>query len=657
MNLWRAAKARADLIIAVLLGAASFVLYLKTLAPTLLMADGAEFQFASYLLGIAHPTGYPLYLILGWLWSHLLPVGDVAYRINLLSAVFAAGAIGLMYTLTLYILRTTSKNLPRPSLRPIAVVSTLTLAVSSTFWSQSVRAEVYALNSLFVVATLYLLLRWAGQESKPSRTLCLAAFVYGLSLTHHRTMLLLLPAYVLFVWFTDRTALTNLKSLAKLLILVLVPLLLYLYIPWRAPATPYLHMDLAPGRQLELYDNTLRGFLGFVMGEMFRGELGYQASLFERLAMAGVSLANQFTVVGILLGILGLVRLGVGRWKELLLLGLSYLGVVIFTFFYFIGDIHVLYTPSYIIFAIWIALGMGWITDAVTVRSVRFSASEGLKFSLRARLVRGMRVGPYILIPLFALLPLSLLLENYHRADRSNHYQARQWAEEILAQPMPEGAILVSNDRNEITPLLYLQQVEGIRPDLVTLFPLILSGEEYANVVRVIDSVINLERPLYLVKEMPGLEIKYEMELFGPLVEVLSPAVTQEPQNPTDLALNDSLLLVGYDVERSELSPGEGLHVALYWHVEEELGEDYHSYVHLVDEAGNALAQSDHQPGGDYYPTSLWQLGETLLDAHALAIPGGAPAGAHSLNAGMYLYPSMEPLGEGVTLGLVGVSP
>jgi hypothetical protein len=111
MNLWRAAKARTDLIIAVLLDAASFLLYLKTLAPTLLMADGAEFQFASYLLGIAHPTGYPLYLILGWLWSHLLPLGDVAYRINLLSAVFAGAAIGLMYPLIMQVLRLTFKNL------------------------------------------------------------------------------------------------------------------------------------------------------------------------------------------------------------------------------------------------------------------------------------------------------------------------------------------------------------------------------------------------------------------------------------------------------------------------------------------------------------------------------------------------------------------
>ncbi|MGB3904428.1 MAG: DUF2723 domain-containing protein, partial [Anaerolineae bacterium] len=143
MTLWRRAKARPDLIIALLVGGASFAVYVKTLAPTLLMADAAEFQFACYLLGVAHPTGYPLYLILGWLWSHLVPLGDVAFRINLLSAVFAALAMGLLYPLILDVLRRTVRSVDRHLLRATAVIATLTLAFSRTFWSQAVKAEVY----------------------------------------------------------------------------------------------------------------------------------------------------------------------------------------------------------------------------------------------------------------------------------------------------------------------------------------------------------------------------------------------------------------------------------------------------------------------------------------------------------------------------------
>ncbi len=644
MNVWQGAKARADVFIGVLIGAASFGLYLKTLAPTLLMADGAEFQFACYLLGIAHPTGYPLYLILGWLWSHLLPLGDVAYRINLLSAFFAALAAGLMYPLTLNILKMTLGSVPRPLVRAVAVIATLTLALSRTFWSQAVRAEVYALNSLFVVATLYMLILWSRQEPRSPRTLQAAALVYGLSLTHHRTMILLLPAYLLFVWLTDRSALTNLKSLAELLLLMLAPQLLYLYIPWRAPATPYLHIYLGPGRELELYDNTLRGFLGFVLGSMFRGELvGYQAPLFGRLLMSGSFLATQFGRVGVLLGLVGMVRLGIGRWKVLVLLGLSYLGVVIFCLFYFIGDIRVLYTPSYIVFAIWVALGIAWIMRGAV--------------ALRGHWPRAYPAIGSALLMLFALIPFRSLWENYRRVDMSDYYQARDTWEAILTQPIPEGAILVSNDRNEITPLIYLQYAEGKRADLVGLFPLIVPGEDYANVAGVIDSVIDVERPLFIIKEMEGLEIKYRLEPFGTLVQVLSPAVTDAPQNPTALPLNDSLLLLGYDVEPLSPSPGEDMHVALYWQAKEGFVQDYHSYVHLVDRGGRIIAQSDHRPGGDYYPTTLWQPGETLLDEHVLLIPADGRPGTYRLLAGMYLlYPSMEPLGEALTLGEVGIS-
>jgi hypothetical protein len=247
------------------------------------------------------------------------------------------------------------------------------------------------------------------------------------------------------------------------------------------------------------------------------------------------------------------------------------------------------------------------------------------------------------------------LWNNYDRVDRSDDYRARQWAEEILSQPIPEGAILISNDRNEITPLLYLQHVEGVRPDVVTLFPLMLPGEEYSNVVRVIDSVIELERPTYLVKPMPGLEIKYRMEPFGGVVEVTGSAITSQPEHSTHLALSVSVVLVGYDLQPDAPSPGKELHVALHWEVIQPLAEDYHSYVHLVDDEGRVLAQSDHQPGGAYYPTSVWQREEPLLDEHTLPIPSDGVGRTFQLLAGMYLYPSLEPLGEPQGLGQIAV--
>jgi hypothetical protein len=610
------------------------------------MADAAEFQLAAHTLGIAHPTGYPLYLILSWLWSHLLPFGDPAFRVNLLSAVFASAAAGLCYLLVLRVLRGTLQGAPGALLRAVAVIPTLSLALSQTFWSQALRAEVYALNSLFVVLTLFLLLRWS--ESRSSSALQLCALVYGLSLTHHATMLLFLPAFVLFVWMTDHSVFRNLGLMPALLILAVAPLLLYLYIPWRAPATPYLYIELTPDRTLELHENTLRGFLGFVAGEMFVGELGYQASLLQRLSMALDLLARQFGIAGVTLGCVGVAKLAIG-WRNtysrrlLALLGLSYGALVGFTLFYHVGDIQVFYTPSYIVFVVWIALGMAWIVEAA--------------LRMRVRVLARVPRAAWALAALFALLPVSLLWGNYAKVDRSADYRARVWAEGILSQPIPQGSILISNDRNEITPLLYLQHVEGKRPDLLTMFPLMLPGEEYSNVVRVIDGVLEVGRPLYLVKPMPGLELKYALEPSGALVEVTGPAVSKEPDNVTELVLGDTLTLVGYDLDPAVPSPGKELHVSLHWQVEEIPEWDHHTYVRLLDEHGQAIARSDHRPGQEYYPSSLWQPGETVLDVHILAVPAGTEAESVTLVAGAYEYPSLAPLGGSLTLGEVPIAP
>jgi hypothetical protein len=393
---------------------------------------------------------------------------------------------------------------------------------------------------------------------------------------------------------------------------------------------------------LELYDNTPRGFLGFLTGEMFLGELGVQAPPLERFSMAADLLRRQFGIVGVALGLLGVVKLALGgrgspAHRFLALLALSYAALVGFTLVYNVGDIHVFYTPSYIIFAVWMGVGMAWLVEVVQgVHWPAFSAA---------------RPAAWALVGLLSLLPLALLWNNYRSVDKSGDYEARDWAEGILSQPIPQGAILISNDRNEITPLLYLQYVEGKRPDLLTMFPLMLPGQEYCNVVRVIDSVLDVGRPLYLVKPMPGLEIKYRMEPLGSLVEVKGPAVTGPPEHVVGTMLDGRLTLVGYDLDPSEPAPGEELRVSLYWRVEQNLLQDYHTYVHLLGEHGQTIAQSDQRPGQEYYPSSLWKQRETLLDVHVLSVPGETRADEVTLVAGAYEYPSLAPLGSTITLG------
>ena len=180
-----------DALIALIASVFALLLYLRTLAPGVLGGDSGEFQFAAWLGGFAHPTGYPLYLLLGWLWTHLLPLHDPAWRMNAFSALWGGVATGLVYLLALRMLRQATAN---PWSRLFSLFAALTFAVTPTFWSQATLAEVYTLNAALVAAILLGLVTWGQTGSR--RALYVSALLYGLSLAHHRTTLLYLPAIV-----------------------------------------------------------------------------------------------------------------------------------------------------------------------------------------------------------------------------------------------------------------------------------------------------------------------------------------------------------------------------------------------------------------------------------------------------------------------------
>ena len=645
--------------LAVLLGLASLILYLRTLAPGVLAGDSGEFQFVAYLGGIAHPTGYPLYLILGWLWSHLLPWGNVAWRVNLFSALWGGVAVALIYLLAERLLRTAVPTLPTLARYLAAAVAALTFACSDIFWSQAVIAEIYTLHAAFVAGVLWLVLWWAegsegtdGSEGATSR-LTLVALACGLSLTHHRTMLLLAPAGLLFVWLTLQTNRTRMNTgehgstigspwssaWGRVLAALLLPLLIYLYIPLRAPHVSYLAVPLSAGRSLQLYDRSLLGLLNFVLGRVFAGALLSPAAAWTRLSLAGGVLLRQFGWVGIMLGLLGLVRLIVGRrWRLLILTGLSFAALMAFNLFYGIGDIHVFFIAPALIMACWIGIGVAALAEMVRANRKSQMANRNLEFAISDL--------PSAMVALLSLaLPITLLLHNFSLVDRSSDTAARDRWQAILAAPTPEEAILVSNDRDEVMPLWYMQQVEGVRPDLTGLFPLIVQEPGWGNVAQVVERALETGRSVYLIKPMPGLEVKFALQPTEGLIEVLGPAASGPPEEPSGLALADTVRLHGYDL-RSPLEPGTVLDVALHWQPLAEIGGDYTSFVHLLDAEGQKVAQSDHLPGGVYYPTSLWQPGETLLDMHRLVLPEALGPAPRTLLVGFYRQPSLEQLGE-----------
>ncbi|MCS7221741.1 MAG: DUF2723 domain-containing protein [Anaerolineae bacterium] len=621
-------------------GLVAGVLYLRTLAPGLLFGDAGEFQVAAWIGGLAHPTGYPLYLILGWIWTHLLPLQSPAWRMNLLSALCGASAVGLVYLAASALI---AQAIPRPSdlTRWLgAVVAALAFAVTPTFWSQAVIAEVYTLHALLIAVTLIVALRSDQRERDRWGALGCAL---GVGLTHHRTTLLLLPGLLGWAWLRRPEQPWPSRRQARAFLLgVLLPQFLYLYIPLRAPVTPYLTVPLGPGQALTLYDQSLSGFLAFVMGRAFVGELLSPAQAWAQLPTVLSLIRSNLSLPGIILAALGLAWLARRRcWDTLALTGLTALAQLGFNLFYGIGDVHVLYIPIYLIAALWIGVGL----TALTMAASRLVARAG-RSPLRA-----------VAIPaLGLLLPISLAISSFSGVDRSRDDRARRFWDGILGQPLPAASVLISNDRDEMVPLIYLQYVEGRRRDMTGLFPLMVREPGWLNVGQVTQSALKTGRPIFLVKPMPGLEVRFELRPHGTVVEVVG-EVTAPPSGPLGV-IGDALVLQAVEVSpgqvsESKLHAGRPLTVTLYWQPLRALGADYTSFVHVLDGYGEKIAQHDAPPGGVYYPTSLWQPGEILRDRHVIHLPEKLPTGPYALRIGLYTGPDLSLLGEPLLVSLL----
>ncbi len=345
------AEYRQDLTVAHLVGLAGLALYLVTLAPGVLPGDSGEFQFAAWLAGFVHPTGYPLYLMLGWLWSHLLPLGNPAWRMNAFSAVWGAATLALVYLLAVSVLRQAWPMLGPRTRRILALVAPLTLGVGATYWSQSTAAEVYTLHAFLTAGVLLGLVVWSGRPARSTGygPLYWAALLFGLGMAHHRSIGLLVPGIALFLLEGRRrneTWRVRLTGLARAMPLLLLPLLLYLYVPLRAPAAPYFRLPLSATETLTLYDTSFAGFVTYVLGQTFSSQLRTGPAALEQIGPAAAMIARELTIPGLALALLGAAALRRSAARPLFALtAVSAAALLVFNLFYGIGDIKVFYIP------------------------------------------------------------------------------------------------------------------------------------------------------------------------------------------------------------------------------------------------------------------------------------------------------------------------
>ncbi|MDP9439941.1 MAG: DUF2723 domain-containing protein [Actinomycetota bacterium] len=440
----------------VLAGAAAgllvFVLYLRTLAPTVLyydapgMLDAVMLQMQAAVLGIAHPTGYPTYLTLTHLFTYL-PVGDVAYRVNLASAAYGALSVGAVFGAG-YLL----------SRRVVAAaVAAVAFGVGEAIWSQAVIAEVYTMNALLISLTLLALLLW--RDRARDRYLLLAALLSGLCLTHHLTSGLLLPAGLLFVGLVDRRRLLEWRLMLRAAGLFFLGLTPYLYLPIRSwMDTP---MEANNPSNFERFWYVVSG--GNLTGSSFA--FG-PAELPGRLLFYWGHLTDNLSPVLVMVALTG-AALMVARDRPVgLLLGFLYLGWTLYSIENDIPDVNLYFIPTYLILCLWAAVGLGALLTEVEALTERFSPPVR-----RAALV--------LLCAALLALPLVGVRETAAANDMSEANLGREQVEAVADKAAPNATIL-----HHRSSLWYLVLVEERRQDLTLVDPFQHNTEaEYADIV------------------------------------------------------------------------------------------------------------------------------------------------------------------------------
>ena len=313
-------------------GAISLIVYWRTLLPGIAFGDWGEMQTVPHVLGVAHPTGYPSYVILGWV-AQLLPIGSIAFRANMLSAVLVALAVA-----------TASLILLRLGVRPIlAIAGSLVLGAIGTVWAAATIAEVNGLHLLFVALLVHRALVWEARRSLVD--LALGGLLLGLSLGNHLLTLFVAPFIVAFVvWVGRREIAARPWTIVPAVGMVLLGLSVYLYIPIAAAQAPPLPYNDPV---------TFERLAWLVDGTQFRVQFDFLTpagppELVSALPALWTILVDRTTVILPTLGVVGLILL-VRRRPAFGIMALGILATTLYVWANYLRLEHYLLVPWLII--------------------------------------------------------------------------------------------------------------------------------------------------------------------------------------------------------------------------------------------------------------------------------------------------------------------
>jgi hypothetical protein len=445
------------------LGFLFVVLYILTLSPTVNFIDSGELATACSMLGIAHPTGYPLFTLVGHLFSKLSLFGSEIYTLNLMCALFCALGLVFFYKFNFLLhsnisadekehknkkKKKSNPKLTNDPLKIIAVTSAVvSLGLSNNFWEQSTSIEVYPLHILMISVLLYIFVKNFNEQLFVSERLnkdalkgwLLFALLLGLSFSNHMTTIFLLPAFAFMFFYEYKFNTRSFKVLMILLIPFFAGLSLYLYLPMRAAANPTINW----GNPVN-FDNLLH----HVSGRQ------YSIWVFSSFAEMKTQMKYFFTTVPadylyipVFVSLLGIVYLFKNSRKYFYFTIILFLTCFLLAVNYSIVDIDSYFLLAHFIISVWIGFGILWLYTVFTENDRIFKPE-------------------YLLI--FLIIPLMELF-NYSKVDESKNYLVEDYTMNIYKSVAPGGIVISFQWDNWVSASYYFQQVKGIRKDIVVI--------------------------------------------------------------------------------------------------------------------------------------------------------------------------------------------
>lgn len=508
----------------VIVGLVAFGAARFAMLPDVGFWDTAELQAVAPLMGTAHPTGFPTYILLGWLVNIVLtPFGEPAFRMNL----FAAISLGVAAAVTVDLVRALTRS------TVLAITAGLGLASTEVAWAIGTHADAHALHLALVAILLRLLVAWedrlvdgpAGRR-RPDRFLMGATVVFGVALGNHSLTLLLAPAIALYVLAVDPRILGRPGLIAACAgALAVTVVLVFLELPLRA----------GPFRAPMVYGRpeTWDGFWYIVLAEQFRESVAAPLTdLPSRVAEVVRHLSAAFGPLAALIPV-GFVATAIRRPAYALLSGTAVLLTCAFAASYDNAEIGRYYLGPVLMVWTWLPVLAGGVIGVLSgtlgldpelrlgtdpgprAEPGRDTASQAAGMGRLARRsptspdpILALGLAAALLIPTAFTLPYRLA-----RVDRSGDLAAREWLDRSLANMRP-GAVVVSW-WSYSTPLWYAQHIEGQRPDLTVIDDRTRLDRGLGDITDVIDANLP-NRPVYVIRvdpvELATLDRRYVLE-------------------------------------------------------------------------------------------------------------------------------------------------